>query len=129
MSAAAGLTHVFSPTLLGELLVGYDRYRNNIAPWGTFGPVAGFPNGLPQINISGFSPLGFPANVPSKQVDNVYDGATNLELARRHQLFEDGAERPSLGSERNHQFRSLGSGSFVFGPGPTSASTALRASD
>jgi len=124
MSAAAGLTHVFSPTLLGELLVGYNRYRNNIAPWGAFGPVAGFPNGLPQINISGYSPLGFPANVPSKQVDNVYDGATNwnwhvginsLKMGLSGRALEvNGITNPFFGS----------AGSFVFGPGPTSASTA-----
>lgn len=129
MNAVAGLTHVFTPTLTGDLLLSYNRYRNQIAPWGNFAALGtlgavGFPNGLPSINISGFTPLGFPVNVPSKQIDNTYDGATNWNWHTGINSLKFGlsARELQVNGITNPFFGPLGS--FTFGPGATLATTA-----
>ncbi|MCU1335862.1 MAG: Cna domain protein [Bryobacterales bacterium] len=129
MNAVAGLTQVFTTNLLGEIRVGYDRYRNQIAPWNSnsAGILSAFPNGVPTINISGFTPLGFPANIPRKEIDNVYDGATNWNFHTGIQSLKFGIAIRSLQSNgfSNPFFGPLGS--FIFGPGATLGSTASAA--
>jgi len=129
MNAVGSYTQIFTTNLLAEVRVGYDRYRNRITPWDV-SPMAipGFPNGFPSINISGFSPLGFPANVPRKEIDNVYDGATNwmYHTGINSLKFGVGARALESNGFSNPFFSSLGS--FVFGPGATLATAGAAAS-
>ena len=129
MNAVGSLTQIFTTDLLAEFRVGYDRYRNQIAPWNLTGipGLTGFPNGLPSINISGFSPLGLPANVPRKETDNVYDGASNWMYHTGIHSLKIGVGARELQSNgfSNPLFSSLGS--FQFGPGATLGTTASAA--
>jgi hypothetical protein len=124
MNAAGSYTQVFTTDLMTEIRVGYDRYRNQISPWGNFsalnGSLTGFPSGLPYLNISGFSPLGFSANVPRKEVDNVFEGTNDWLYHTGMHSLKLGVEARELQSSgfTSPYFSSLGS--FVFGPGATS---------
>jgi len=130
MNGVASLTQIFTTNLLAEFRVGYDRYRNQIAPWNLSGipGLTAFPNGLPLINISGFSPLGLPANVPRKETDNVYDGASNWMYHSGIHSLKIGVGGRELQSNgfSNPFFGSLGS--FEFRPGGTLGTTASAAS-
>lgn len=131
MNAVGSITQIFTTNLLAEFRVGYDRYRNRVTPWndGSLGltGLSGFPNGLPSINISGFSPLGFAANVPRKEIDNVYDGATNWMFHTGMHSLKFGLGGRALESNgfNNASFGSLGG--FTFGPGATLGTTASAA--
>jgi carboxypeptidase family protein len=130
MNAVASITQILTTDLLAEFRLGYDRYRNQVAPWNTTGiaGLTGFPNGLPSINISGFSPLGLPANVPRKETDNVFDGASNwMYHTGMHSLkIGVGARELQSNGFSNPFFSSLGS--FQFGPGATLGTAASAAS-
>jgi len=128
MNALGSITQVFSTKLLAEFRLSYDRYRNRIGPWGDLSALNGlaaFPGGLPSINISGFSPLGFGADVPRKEVDNVFDGATNWMYHTGMHSFKFGLQGTELQSNgfMNPFFSSVGS--FVFSPGATLGSTGM----
>jgi len=130
MSAVGSFTHIFSKNFLGEFRMGYDRYRNQISPWGDFSGangVAAFPNGLPSISIPGFSSIGFPAYIPRKEIDNIYDGATNWMYRTGVHSLKFGIGIRSLQSNgfANPFFSSLGS--FTFGSGATLGSTSAAA--
>ena len=131
MNAAGSLVQVFGTGVVGELRMGYDRYRNQISPWGNLytlnGTIAGFPNGVPSINMFGFTPLGLPANVPTKEVANVYDGASNWLVRKGMHSLKFGVDVRELQSSgfANPFFSSLGS--FTFGAGATLGSTASGA--
>jgi hypothetical protein len=132
MSGVASYTHVFTTSLLGEFRFGYGRYRNQITPWGDFSslsalPGLGFPNGLPSISMASFTPLGFTPNVPSKQIDNVYDGASNWIAHWGINSVKFGVDIRALevNGITNQFFSPFGS--FVFGPGGTLGSSASAA--
>ncbi len=129
MNAVGSLSQIFTTSLVAEFRMGYDRYRNLITPWNapTAGLIPAFRNGLPSVNISGFSPLGFDPNIPRKELDNVYDGASNwIYHNGRHSLkFGIGARSLQSNGFANPLFSSFGS--FVFGPGATLANTASAA--
>ena len=129
MNAVGSLTQIFTTDVLAEFRVGYDRYRNLIAPWNAtgIGGLSAFPNGLPSINISGFSPLGFPANIPRKETDNVFDGATNWMYHTGINSLKFGLGGRELQSNgfANPFFSSLGT--FQFGPGATLGTAASAA--
>ena len=130
-NGVASISEVFKTSLLGEFRFAYDRYRNQIAPYGNFSSLSGltgFPNGLPSITLSGFTPLGFGSNVPSKQVDNVYEGTSNWVAHWGINSIKFGADVRELQVNGiTNQFFSR-SGSFVFGPGATLGSAASAAS-
>ena len=129
MNAVGSLTQIFTTNLLAEFRIGYDRYRNQIVPWNLAGipALTGFPNGVPSIDISGFSPLGLPASVPRKETDNVYDGASNwMYHTGVHSLkIGIGARELQSNGFSNPVFSSLGS--FAFGPGGTLATSGSAA--
>ena len=132
MTGSASITTVIRPSLVGEFRVGYDRYRNQLSPWGDFSSLnrlanVGFPRGLPSISITGYTPLGYGPNVPSKQIDNVYDGATNW-------IHHIGINKVSFGvSARALEVNGIGNsffssnGTFNFGAGSTLNTTAAAA--
>ena len=128
LNAVASLSHVITTNLLTEFRMGYDRYRNQVSPWAdgsAFNGVslANFPNGTPEINIAGFSPLGYAANVPRNEIDNVYDGANNWRYRKgMHSLkFGFGIRALESNGFANPFFGPIGS--FTFGPGATLGST------
>ena len=130
-TAVGSLTHIFSTNVLGEVRLAYDRYRNGVLPWGDFsglnGYLTGFPNGIPSVNIAGFSALGLPPNVPRKELDNIYDGATNWGYHNGMNNLKFGVEGRELQTFgfTNPFFSSLGS--FTFGPGGTLANSGMAA--
>jgi hypothetical protein len=125
MSAVGSYTHVFTTNFLAEARFGYGRYRNQITPWGDFSTirVAGFPAGLPSINIAGFSPIGFAADVPRKEISNTYDGALSMSYRSGMHALRFGIAIRELEANgfANPYFSPLGS--FIFGSGATSGST------
>lgn len=132
MNAVASLSYSLRTNLMTEISVGYDRYRNDILPWGNVSSLGTlnsiiFPSGFPSINIAGFSPLGEPVNVPSKQIDNIYDGEDQWVAHTGINSLKFGVSIRSLQTNgiTNPFFSSLGS--FTFGPGATLASTASAA--
>ncbi|MEO8593891.1 MAG: TonB-dependent receptor [Candidatus Solibacter sp.] len=130
MTAVGSYSHVFTTNFLMEARMGYGRYRNHILPWGDFSAlsnIAAFSNGFPSINIAGFSPLGFPADVPRKEISNTYDGALSLMYrSGMHALrFGLGIRELEANGFSNPYFSPTGS--FIFGPGATLGSTASAA--
>jgi hypothetical protein len=131
MNAVGSVTHIFTKNFLAELRLGYDRYRNRIAPWDLALPgnfTTAFPNGVPSINIFGFSSIGVPANVPRKEIDNVYDGTAAFMWHTGMHSLKFGVYGRELQSNgfANPYFSGLGS--FLFGPGAT-LGTAASASN
>ncbi len=125
-NGVAALSYSLTPKLIGEIRVGYSRYRNLISPLAPGSELSallqdsGFADGVPSINISGLSGFGLAGNYPSKPISNIYDGATNWShhSARHHlkfgasgRVFRSSGFDPGSFSPR---------GSFVFGPGGTS---------
>jgi len=130
MNAVGSYTHLFSTNFMAELRMGYGRYRNQVSPWGDFSGLNGitaFPNGLPSINIAGFSPLGLPSNVPRKEISNVYDGSASMGYHTGMHNLKFGVDVQSLQSNgfANPFFSSYSS--FIFGSGATLGSTASAA--
>ena len=127
MTAAASWSQIVSKNVLGEFRLGYDRYRNQVTPWGNGtafgGQLTGFANGLPSINISGFSPIGYGGDVPRREVDNVYEAATNWVFHTGMHTIKAGVSARELQSNgfTNGALGSLGS--FTFGPGGTLGNT------
>lgn len=124
MNAVASLTQIFSKNLLAEFRVGYDRYRNQVSPWAdAFSnrslSLTGFQNGVPSVNIAGFTPFGMDPNVPRKEIDNVFDGAINLLFhTGMHSLkFGIGGRELQSNGFSNSYFSNRGS--FQFGSGST----------
>lgn len=89
--------HTFTPNLLNDMRVGYNRVKSNsiaLAPPGNAGPTYGltglpgtFANGLPPIYVGGFSFLGTSPWRPQYQVSQVYQFLDNVSYARgRHTL-------------------------------------------
>jgi len=133
--------------ILGELRFGYSRYRNAVYDTSTLTPslnsaltAAGFTGGtLPTINISGIGQIGTPAGLPSKDLDNIYDGSANFHIYRGvHQIAFGADARGELADGWSNvlysPFGPLGAanpftfgafGGFGFEPGPASSATAL----
>ncbi|HEX5432210.1 MAG TPA: TonB-dependent receptor, partial [Bryobacteraceae bacterium] len=115
--------------ILGELRLGYSRYRNQInslANAGTLSPELaslGFTSGsLPPLTIEGLGTLGTAAGLPSKDVDNIYDGTANFHIVRGGNQISFGV---TVRAERSDGFLDMligpfgPFGGFSFGPGAT----------
>ena len=91
------LSQVFTPQLVNETQVGYNRFVQNFAPLdadfdpASIGLVTGAKS-LPTITITGFVPLGAPTNVPRGRVSSGYQFVDNLTWARRAHIFKMGGE-------------------------------------
>lgn len=124
-TAVASASVNWSNALLSEFRFGFGRYRNLILPtadntqFGNALSSFGFNNGLPNINIAGFSPFGLPGNYPSKPVNNTYNPATNwIAHTGMHRLKFGGEVRHIQASGFDPGFFSP-RGSFLFGSGAT----------
>ncbi len=128
MNAVGSHTQIFTTNLMGEFRMGYSRYRNQVTPWQDSEAavplrLTGFPNGLPSINISGFSPFGFAGNVPRKEISNVYDGASTWLYHTGMHSLKFGVNIRALEANGFNPNDSP-FGSFTFGPAATLGSTA-----
>jgi len=78
-NAVADITHEFTPALITDFRVGYNRYDQKLNAWGDQSALAGalgnsnLNNNLIGINISGFGPIGSSAYVPQRGVDNNFN--------------------------------------------------------
>jgi hypothetical protein len=104
-SAAASETHIFSPTRVNELRLGYNRlhsrrfqnnYNQNVAATLGFPGVpydAGSNNGgLPQLTFSDVATLGSPTYLPSNEIQNTYSAADTFTLIQGAHTFKFGGE-------------------------------------
>ncbi len=105
--AAIGETHTFSPWVLNELRLGYDRdWMNRVEPYGAeaglnaqYG-IPGIPDvagngGLEQMKITGLAELGTHNNLPLDEigVESVYLDNVSVEKGRHSMRFGVDYER------------------------------------
>ncbi len=101
----AGLNwiHVFNPSWVNELRLGFNRLRagvlqensgTNISEQLGFPTVSGNPVdfGSPNVNLLGFDGIGEPINYPQDRHDNTYHFVDNLAWNRSRHQFKIGAD-------------------------------------
>lgn len=102
-SIAISDIHTFSPTLINEFRVGYNRinshrfqdnYNVNVSanvgfPGVPFSPING---GLPQLTFSDVSTLGSPTFLPSVELQNTYVLDENVTMVRGRHTLKFGTE-------------------------------------
>lgn len=101
-SNVIGETHIFSPVLVNEVRLGYNRYYNIISQTNlndlgipeSFG-IQGIPQypgngGLPTLNITGLSQLGAPGYQPTYKVSNVANLVDNLTIVAGSHTIKTG---------------------------------------
>ncbi len=104
-SLAISETHIFSPTLVNELRLGYNRLhskRNQFNSNTDVSAAVGFPGvpyqagtnngGLPQLSISNLSTLGSPTFLPSDEIQNTYSYADTLTVVNGNRTWKFGGE-------------------------------------
>ncbi len=102
-SIATSWTHIFSPTLINEFRLGYNRINSQRAQLNAGKDISGeigFPGvpfspgigGLPQLGFSDVATLGSPTYLPSKELQNSYTLSENLTWVRGHHIFKYGTE-------------------------------------
>jgi hypothetical protein len=99
--AAIGETHVFSPRIVNEFRIGYNRiHMNRVQPYGStsglnaqYG-IPGIPDaspngGLAQIKISGLAELGEHNNIPLNEIgaETQYNDNVSVEAGRHSMRF------------------------------------------
>lgn len=132
-SAAVNLTHIFSPSLIGDFRVGVSRYVND-AVQSDYGEttamqlgipgvnISDYTTGMPQINIDGFSaPLvGYTNSLPWLRAETGYfyvgsvtkiTGNHTIKIGGEHRRQGDVADLPDTYGVR---------GGFQFAAGPGS---------
>ncbi|HYM07307.1 MAG TPA: TonB-dependent receptor, partial [Terriglobales bacterium] len=104
-NAAISETHIFSPTRINELRLGYNRAHTSRFQFNSNKDVSGqigFPNvpyapgtnngGLPQLTFSDSATLGSPTFLPSNEIQNTYSVTDNFTLIRGAHSFKFGGE-------------------------------------
>jgi Carboxypeptidase regulatory-like domain/TonB dependent receptor/TonB-dependent Receptor Plug Domain len=97
--------HVFSPSLVNELRLGFNRIRTNRniedAKFGNVDRDLGIPQngngvegnlGLPQVSITGFATIGGSSGLPNGRRDNTYNLIENLSWIHGAHTFKFGAD-------------------------------------
>ena len=115
--------HSFSPTLVNELRLGYNRIRTNrFNQDASFGnvdeqlgiPLIGAANtqgnlGVPQVSVSGFATIGGSTGLPQGRRDNTYNivdgfswikGAHTLKFGADYKYFIYNYAQPSFAASR-----------------------------
>lgn len=133
LGVAVGETHIFSPRLLNEVRIGYNRiHMNRVGDFGDdptlnnkYGipgiPTAGGNGGLAQIKISGLSELGEHNNNPLDEIGAESTIMDNVSLLR-------GAHSMRFGVDYERMKNAIGSaqfphGNFAFNGGYTNQPT------
>lgn len=117
----AGETHIFSPNLLNELRLGFNRvsagsFQQNMGT--SVNRRVGLPElsenprdfGLTLINVTGFSPLGDEFNNPQHSVSNIYQLVDNATYSRSRHLIKFGADVRIL---KQNAFRDVQARGFI----------------
>ncbi|HXS11583.1 MAG TPA: carboxypeptidase regulatory-like domain-containing protein [Acidobacteriaceae bacterium] len=130
--AAVGETHIFSPRLVNEFRIGYNRiHMNRVQPYGDQGGlnqhygVPGIPDaapngGLTQIKISGLSELGEHNNIPLNEIGAETQYNENVSFDRGKHSMRFGADYERMKNAINsaqfpHGYFSF-TGSYVNNP-------------
>lgn len=134
VTAIVNVTHGFSPTLLTELRLGYNRYRTNVNGIDTStltnqklginnpNPDAISTNGFANVHINGMTELGnTPVYYPLVNTDNLFDLVDTWSKLLKNHSFKWGVE---IHRNRMDRFQPQGlgygpRGLFVFNPGTT----------
>ena len=140
-------THVFTPTLLNEAKVGYNRwqYRWNNEDQGRDinqllgikgAPTAYRDTGVPNLSFSGYDGLGATGTYPQFGAVNSFQYADTLAYIHGNHSFDFGADiRPikrgnffqDIDARDAYSFNGVATGSVVFAGLPSSAQTELLA--
>jgi hypothetical protein len=128
----ASETHVFSPALLNEVRVAFNRvsagsFHQNMGS--SVNRSVGLPEvstksrdwGLTYISLTGFSPLGDEYNNPQHSASNVYQFLDHATYARGRHLVKFGAEARFL---RQNAFRDVQARGYISFLGYTGSSLA-----
>lgn len=125
-NAMAGVVHNFTTSMLTELRLGYNRYRQRITPRDFSSPFsAGINAGtLPIINIAGMNTLGssfLPGASSDGAVDNTYHITNNWSFITGHHTLQAGAEVNRFMSDGFNNLAFAPAGAALFGPETTLA--------
>jgi len=140
-------THIFTPTLLNEAKVGYNRWqyrwnnedqgRDISQVLGLMGaPTAYRDTGVPNLSFSGYDGLGAAGTYPQFGAVNSFQYADTLTYIRGNHSFDFGADiRPikrgnffqDIEARDAYSFNGVATGSVVFAGLPLSAQAALLA--
>lgn len=104
-SAAVSETHIFSPTHVNELRLGYNRLHSRRFQFNANTDVSaqvGFPGvpfepgtdngGLPQLTFNDVATLGSPTFLPSNEIQNTYSIADTFTLIKSAHTLKFGGE-------------------------------------
>jgi hypothetical protein len=119
--------HMFSPGLVNELRLGYNRIRTNRfnedANFGNVGLELGIPQpgpdapgnlGLPQVSITGFATIGAPSNLPQGRRNNTYNIIDGLSWIRGSHTFKFGGDYKHFIYNYSDSALATARGSFSF---------------
>lgn len=95
-------THVFTPNLLNEVRLNYERFRQSGVQQDVHADFAGipgasagnFPNntGVPNTSVTGFGGLGGATNMPQQRFDNTYQIIDSVTYAKGQHTIKAGAD-------------------------------------
>ncbi|MBT9331555.1 TonB-dependent receptor [Paracidobacterium acidisoli] len=136
---AVGETHIFSPNLVNEFRVGYNRiHMDRVQPFGTqaglnqqYG-IPGIPDaapngGLAQIKITGYAELGSHNNVPLDEIgsESQYNDSVSLVKGKHSMRFGGEFERikDAINSGQFPHGEFVFGGNFTDQPNGNAAST------
>jgi hypothetical protein len=118
-------THVFTPTLLNEVRLNYERFRqsgiqqdvNDNYPALNGASSGAYSNntGLPVTSVSGFGSLGGSYAMPQQRFDNTYQLSDTLTYLHHHHTFKVGADLRRADSLDNTAYYGRGSLTFTGG--------------
>jgi hypothetical protein len=101
-------THIFAPTVVNDLRLGYNRIRTNRfnqdASFGDVDQTLGIPQpgpngqgivgnlGLPQISVTGYATIGDPTNLPQGRRNNTYNVIDGLSWIKGAHTLKFGGD-------------------------------------
>jgi len=123
-NAAVSDTHIFTPSLVGELTLGYLRYhqlRENVthenwpAIWGIQGTTTNLPayaGGVPAVIVTGYDSLG-KSNLPTDRVDTNYQVIPSLTYNHGRHTVKFGGDANNYSTMRLNNGNGLGTYTFT----------------
>jgi len=119
MNMSLGQNHTFSPTLLLDGILGYQRMDQTVLGEGAgtnFSPILGIPgvsgtgaaSGFPNINIGSFQGFGVPGWMPAYRTEESYTMSHNLSWLKGAHSFRFGFD--GVNHRMSHYQPELGAG-------------------
>jgi hypothetical protein len=119
MNKSLGQNHTFSPTLLLDGILGYQRMDQTVLGEGAgtnFSPILGIPgvsgtgaaSGFPNINIGSFQGFGVPGWMPAYRTEESYTMSHNLSWLKGAHSFRFGFD--GVNHRMSHYQPELGAG-------------------